>query len=248
MKNLKKSVSMATVITAIALSPVTQVKATEIDNTNFLSIDLETENNQYNDNSLVANTAENSLIKVENFNKTRYVIVEELNIRKRPNKKSKKLGTLSFGDKIKVSETESKNWVKILYKNEVAYVYKKYLSNKKKKYSKEELSLMAHLLNAECGSETCSDKMLYYAGSVVLNRVKNNKFPNSLHDVIYAHGQYACTWNGAINKTPSNRCWKIAKKLLTYGSILPQNVVFQAEFKQGSGVYEKVQNEYFCKY
>lgn len=265
MKNLKKSVSVVTVAGMFSLVSITPTIAEADKSQSFLSsnnmmcsVFLENtllKNNINIDNKetnkLLANTAENSDIAVEIFDKKMYATTT-VNIRRKANKKSKIVGKLKFRQKIMVSENTKKStkWVRIIYKNKVAYVYGKYLSSKKpkKKYSESDLSLLAHLIYAECGSSWCSDKMLYYAGSVVLNRVKSNKFPNSIHDVIYAHGQYAPTWNGAINKTPDERAWRIAKDLLVNGSVLPENVVFQAEFTQGSGVYEKVQNEYFCKY
>lgn len=266
MKNLKKSVSVMTVagMFSLALAPIKNAEADKTQsflssNNMMCSVDLENtllKNNINIDNketnNLLANTAENSDIAVEIFDKKMYATTT-VNIRREANKKSNIVDKLKFRQKIMVSENTKKStkWVRIIYKNKVAYVYGKYLSSKKpkkNKYSESDLSLLAHLIYAECGSSWCSDKMLYYAGSVVLNRVKSDRFPNSIHDVIYAHGQYAPTWNGAINKTPDKRAWRIAKDLIVNGSVLPENVVFQAEFTQGSGVYEKVQNEYFCKY
>lgn len=113
-------------------------------------------------------------------------------------------------------------------------------------YDKDELNLLAHLINAEAGSSWCKDEMLYYAGSVVLNRMKHKDFPNTMHDVIYQKGQYACVSNGHINKEPTDRCWEIAEDLLVNGSVLPDNVIFQAEFRQGRGTWVIVQNMYFC--
>jgi hypothetical protein len=111
---------------------------------------------------------------------------------------------------------------------------------------KNDLDIMAHLLNGEAGSDWCSDQMIYYVGSVVLNRVASDDFPNTIKDVVFQKGQYACTWDGNYYREPTERHYKIAEWLLTNGSILPENVIFQAEFKQGSGVYTKVQNQYFC--
>lgn len=109
-----------------------------------------------------------------------------------------------------------------------------------------ELYLLACLINAEAGSNWCSDKMQYYVGSVVLNRVDSYEFPNTIYDVIYQKGQYACIDNGSINNKPCDRALRIAEDLLTNGSVLPKNVIFQAEFKQGNGTYCKEQNMYFC--
>ena len=111
---------------------------------------------------------------------------------------------------------------------------------------RDDLYFMAHLIYAEAGSSWCSDELQIYVGSVVLNRVQSASFPNTLRDVIYQSGQYACTWDGNFEKEPDERAWKNAEIVLTNGSQLPDNVVYQAEFKQGSGVHCKVGNTYFC--
>lgn len=113
-------------------------------------------------------------------------------------------------------------------------------------YTNEELELLAHLIFAEAGSDWCSDKMQQYTGSVVLNRIKSKYYPNNMHDVIYQKGQYSVVNSGAINKTPNQRAYDVAKFLLENGSVLPENVIFQSQHIQGDGIYEKVQNMYFC--
>lgn len=109
-----------------------------------------------------------------------------------------------------------------------------------------ELYLMAHLIFAEAGSSMCSDEMQLYVGSVALNRVNSPCFPDTLKEVIYQKGQYACTWDGNFDKEPDARAWRNASIVLVNGSLLPENVVYQAEFKQGSGVHIQVDNMYFC--
>lgn len=112
--------------------------------------------------------------------------------------------------------------------------------------SEEDIDLLARLLFAEAGSDWISDDTIYYVGSVVLNRVNSDLFPDTLYDVIYQDGQYSCTWSGAIYNEPTERCYRIAEDLLRNGSRLPEGVLFQAEFTQGSGVYIYQDNLYFC--
>lgn len=113
-------------------------------------------------------------------------------------------------------------------------------------YTDEDLELLAHLIFAEAGSDWCSDKMQQYTGSVVLNRIKCPLYPNNMRDVIYQKGQYSVVKSGAIDKTPNQRAYDVAKFLLENGSVLPENVVFQSQHIQGDGIYEKVQSMYFC--
>ena len=109
-----------------------------------------------------------------------------------------------------------------------------------------ELYLMAHLIWGEAGYD--NEEMMYAIGSVVLNRVNHSAYPNTIEGVIYQSGQYACTWDGNFDKTPSELAWQIAEDLLINGSTLPENVVYQAQFTQGSGVYIQIENEFFCYY
>ena len=88
--------------------------------------------------------------------------------------------------------------------------------------------------------------VLSHCMSVVLNRVKHKSFPNTIRGAVFQKGQYACTWDGNYNKTPDALTIRVAKQLLTNGSVLPSNVVYQAGFRQGSGTYAVVDGVYFC--
>jgi len=110
----------------------------------------------------------------------------------------------------------------------------------------EERELLAHLIFAEAGSDWCEDNMLYYVGSVVLNRIESEYFPDTMREVIYQPGQYSCVNNGMIEYEYNQRAYNVAEDLLTSGSCLPSNVLFQAQFEQGDGTYVIVQNMYFC--
>ena len=112
--------------------------------------------------------------------------------------------------------------------------------------TEHDIDLLARLIYAESGSSWCSNKMQYYVGSVVLNRVKSPDFPNTVEEVIFSPGQYTCIKNGVLCSRCDDRTRYCAEYLITHGSMLPDNVVFQANGKQGDGVFEKVQNMYFC--
>lgn len=117
-------------------------------------------------------------------------------------------------------------------------------------YTEDELYLLSHLIAGEC--EGCSESMKINVGSVALNRVTDSRFPGTLREVIYQPGQYSCTWDGNFEKEPSEETVEVAKDLLTDGSQLPPDVIFQAEFVQGVGVYtsELAPNGvtmYFCR-
>lgn len=110
----------------------------------------------------------------------------------------------------------------------------------------DDLYWLSHLIGSESGANWCSEEMMYGVGSVVLNRVKSDKYPNTILSVIKQRGQYSVWSSGSIKREPSSRCVEIAKSLLKHGTSYPDNVVFQANGRQGKGVYLKIQNMYFC--
>jgi len=113
-----------------------------------------------------------------------------------------------------------------------------------KEYSDDDLDLLSRLINAEAGSEWIPDLVQLYVGSVVINRMKSDLYPDSLYDVIYQDGQYSPVMDGSINNTPDKRTVENARRLLDEGSILPANVVFQANFVQGDGIFYEYYDEY----
>ena len=110
----------------------------------------------------------------------------------------------------------------------------------------DDVYLLARLINAEAAANSTLDKQ--YVGAVVMNRLRMGYWGSTLKSVIYAKGQYACTWQGRkFHQTPPQDCIDIATALLkgeTYG--VPSNVIYQAQFKQGSGVWKKVGVHYYC--
>ena len=110
-------------------------------------------------------------------------------------------------------------------------------------YDEDDLYILSHLIYGEAGGE--SDECQLAVGSVVLNRVESSSFPNSIEGVVFAPGQYACTWDGNYDKEPSQRAIDNARYLLENGSTLPDGVVFQAQFVQGE-IYAEIDGEYFC--
>lgn len=111
-------------------------------------------------------------------------------------------------------------------------------------YTQEDLYILAHVICGE--AQSYPDEEQLYVGSVVLNRVNHPSFPNSLRDVVFQKGQYACTRDGNYNREPTPSNWANAKYLLDNGSILPGNVVWQSGGRQGSGVYIRTRYHCYC--
>ena len=109
----------------------------------------------------------------------------------------------------------------------------------------EELDLLARLIQEEAGSDWCTDELQRAVGSVVLNRMDDKRYPDTMHGVIDQKGQYS-TAKRLDKTTPTERVRKNAEYLLANGSTLPEDVIFQANFKQGK-VYKELQGVYFGK-
>ena len=118
-----------------------------------------------------------------------------------------------------------------------------------KLYTDEELYILSHIISAEAGN--CSEDMMLSVGSVVLNRVQDDRFPNTIEEVVFQQGQYSPTWNGAYYAEPTEAACEVAKTLLEEGPTIDPSVVWQAEFPQGQGVYDTIDSPwgttmYFC--
>lgn len=122
----------------------------------------------------------------------------------------------------------------------------------KPSYTEEDLDLLARIINAEAGCDWIPDWVQRMVGSVVLNRVNSEYFPNTIREVIYQPGQYGPVYNGMINYTPSQRVIENARYVLENGSTCPANVTGQNGVVSGGGVYTSYYDSilgttiYFC--
>lgn len=124
-----------------------------------------------------------------------------------------------------------------------------------KGYTQDDLYCLAAVIWQEAGSTYCSDRLQLMVGNVVLNRVNSKQFPDTIRGVITSKCAYGTMyWNGvsiptatdSITKSAIDRCYSNAKKLLEGHRVLPDNVVYQAGFVQGSGVHTTESGQYFC--
>lgn len=88
--------------------------------------------------------------------------------------------------------------------------------------SSNDLNLLARLVYGEARGEPYAGQVA--VASVVLNRVRNSNFPNSIAGVIYQKGAFNVVDDGQINLTPNSTAKKAAQDALngwdpSYGSI-----------------------------
>ena len=106
-------------------------------------------------------------------------------------------------------------------------------------FSEEDRRLLADCIYWEARGQ--SFECQCYVGQVILNRVYDRRYPNTIRGVIGQPGQYA---NG-IRSSPEP-CYEAADAVLSGQVNMPRNVIYQAQFKQGSGVWKYLEGEYFC--
>lgn len=117
--------------------------------------------------------------------------------------------------------------------------------------AEDDLYILSHIISAESGN--CSRDMMVSVGSVVLNRVADDRFPNTIQEVVFQTDpvQYEPTINGTYWDVPTDEAVEVAKELLEDGSAIDKSVVWQAEFPQGVGIYDTIDSPwgttmYFC--
>lgn len=109
--------------------------------------------------------------------------------------------------------------------------------------SPEDLELMANVIFYE---NRDSEYAMWLTGLVVLNRVHDPDFPNTVREVLYQKHpiQYSTTKYFFTKEIPEE-IYILARKIFRDDGSIPRNVVYQAQFKQGSGVYDHP-GDYFC--
>ena len=102
-----------------------------------------------------------------------------------------------------------------------------------------DLWLTAHLIAGE--AQCCDNTEQRYVASVAWNRVKDDRFPDTLMGVIYQDNpiQYACTVDGNFYREPTQENWENAQYIIDNGSVLPDEVVWQSDCVQGNGEYTR---------
>ncbi len=97
-------------------------------------------------------------------------------------------------------------------------------SPKTSRYSTEEIDLLAKLAYAEARGEGI-EGMLAVA-NVVLNRVKDERFPDSIKNVIFQKGQFESVHNGSINNQPNEEAYEAVRKALNGENTVGDAVFF----------------------
>lgn len=124
-------------------------------------------------------------------------------------------------------------------------------------YTDKDLEYLALVIYQEAGGDMYSDKTRLMVGTVVMNRVADDRFPDTIFDVILQYGQYGrLYWTGpmwparrweAVEAHAVERSYTIAERILNGERALPADVVFQSEYIQGTEIVAHQGGFYFCR-
>lgn len=105
------------------------------------------------------------------------------------------------------SKNEIKNGMKL------AVIIPSILENKADPFTEEDYKLLSKIVMVESGYESYEGQLA--VANVILNRVNNSNFPDSIKDVIYAGKQFPPAHNGLLDKAkPNATSLKAAKDAL----------------------------------
>lgn len=121
-------------------------------------------------------------------------------------------------------------------------------------YTDEERELLACTIYCEAGGDVCTDETRRMVGEVILNRVADPRFPDTIEGVLTQKSQYGrFHWTGVVWPSRAahepeavERAYRCAEAVLTEPRLLPEDVVFQAEFVQGE-IVASAPGYYFCR-
>lgn len=109
----------------------------------------------------------------------------------------------------------------------------------------EHLQMLSKIIQAEAGSGWLGEEWKMAVGEVVLNRIASPEFPNTMREVLEQPGQYYGKNSSFFQKLkPSRESVVAAMKLLEGERVLNEpSVVFQANFRLGSGVFLELRDK-----
>lgn len=146
-------------------------------------------------------------------------------VRKEPNFEADMYGLLAHEDTVEFIDIVNDSWISVDYDGEIGYINTDYINvefyidkaesievvkarereeaERKRKANRgavaadaDELRLLGALIYCEAGNQ--SYEGMLGVGAVVMNRVKHSAYPNTIHGVIYASGQFTPAMTGKV--------------------------------------------------
>ena len=123
-------------------------------------------------------------------------------------------------------------------------------------YTAEELEILALIIYQEAGADWCSNLTRLMVGTVVMNRIADPRFPDTMYDVATEERAYGSLhWTGIVwpsrasHSTETHaveRAYEIAERILQGERALPADVIFQSEYIMGE-IVAYSDGLYFCR-
>lgn len=120
-----------------------------------------------------------------------------------------------------------------------------------------DLELLARAIYAEAGGDDCSDETRIMVGNVILNRMKDPRYPDTMEEVLTQPLQYntfdktGVVWKDRASdpdeRDAVERAYQCAERVLLGEKLLPDDVIFQSEYIQGTEIVAHQDGIYFCR-
>lgn len=158
---------------------------------------------------------------------TATIDADTLKVRTEPDMDAGVYGVLTKDEIVEVMNTDEEGWACINFEGEDGYVSSEYITidfkidfgetmeaikereaaekeaKRHKNYGEyttdaDTTLLLAALIQCEAGGESYEGQLA--VGAVVMNRVRSGAYPNTIHGVIYASGQFTPAQSGKVNR------------------------------------------------
>lgn len=124
-------------------------------------------------------------------------------------------------------------------------------------YTADDVEHLALVIYQEAGADYCSDETRLMVGTVVMNRVADSRFPDTIEGVLTQRAQYGrLYWTGLVwpdrasnaNEVHAvERAYRCAEVILSGYRAFSEDVIWQAEFVQGTEIVAHQDGMYFCR-
>lgn len=185
------------------------------------------------------------------------VDASSLRVREEASTEAKTLGSKARGAEVKILDQEGE-WYEVEWKDDTAYMCAEYIDieeatavtmeeyesmNGIVSVGSGELDLLAAIIECEAGGESYTGMVA--VGAVVLNRVRDSRFPGTITEVIYQSGQFTPAFTGrlatVLSRGARSDCYDAARDALK-GENPVGNALY---FNTGSGRGMQLGNHQF---
>lgn len=188
-------IQFAVAASCIFLATPAQIHAQEIKSKDYYDNIYLT----YQEDSLIAKDNSNNFCFTTQITKdVIYTNATEVNLRTDPSIDSTIVNTLNYRTPLVRLATTNIGWDIIIYNESICYIWNEYVTTTITP-TNNDIRLMSAIIFSEAGNQCLAGKQA--VGIVIMNRVKSDKFPNNINDVIYQTGQFSPARNGSLKRS-----------------------------------------------